>query len=129
MLKPIDIRRNHMRSQEPFRKGFLLPDRRHAMYCQDGVVSLLPVVPFTHGLWAQDGESHIVAYVAFKRDEPDDTLITALYARLNRITAFELLTKYHDEEADAYLILREPQDDEDFEEIPWDEFGRNIPRE
>ncbi|MDO3682215.1 hypothetical protein [Paenibacillus ehimensis] len=67
MLTPITIRMNHMRSQEPFYAGFLLPDGRNAAFEHGGIAMIVPVVPFTHGLHAQDGEATVIAHVRPRR--------------------------------------------------------------
>lgn len=122
-MKPISIRTNHQRSQEPFYAGFLLPDGRHAMYIGDANVSLVPVVPFTHGLYAQDGHNTVVAYVPYFRQQSDEELITDLYGRLSDITAYQLLTGYYNEEADGYLVI-DDRSGEEPDDPPWDEYGR-----
>ncbi|WP_127488923.1 hypothetical protein [Paenibacillus ehimensis] len=125
MLTPITIRMNHMRSQEPFYAGFLLPDGRNAAFEHGGIAMIVPVVPFTNGLHAQDGQATVIAHVRTNREASAETLITELYERLSRMSAFELLTEYFDEDADAYLLLNE-EDDDAPADPPYDEFGRNL---
>jgi len=125
MLKPIHIRTNYMQSQTPFYAGYLLPDNRNAIYISQGIVNMVPVVPFAYdGLYAQDDEITLIAYVPYVRDDPDDALIAALYSRLRNMSAFELLTKCYNKEADAYLVIDDRDDHEDYEDPPYDEYGR-----
>jgi hypothetical protein len=126
MLTPITIRTDYMRSQQPFCAGFLLPDGRHAIYTQGGVSALLPVIPFTHGLYAQDGDHIIIAHVSAPDNDMSGEIAADLYARLTAITGFDLLTTiYNPADEHSFLFIRDDADEDDDEEN-YDEYGRPV---
>ncbi|MFC4103621.1 hypothetical protein [Paenibacillus xanthanilyticus] len=122
MVTPISIRINGMLAQKPFYRGLLLPNSRHAIYIHEGSAFLLPVVPFTYeGLYAQDGNSVHIAYLSAEKEAAREATTLDLYTRLTQLTAFELLTGYYDDDAEAYLLINEPYPDELV--VEYDDFG------
>ncbi|MEW9700703.1 hypothetical protein [Paenibacillus sp. SI8] len=122
-MKPIKLRMNFVRSQEPYRDAYLLDDGRHVMTAINGEMFLLAVVPSVYpDLYAQDSEPIFLGKVS--RD-CDLDVMRDLYERMLRISAYALFTEYDRDKAgsNGFMLINEP-DDESPPESPFHEYGR-----
>lgn len=82
------------------RTSLLLPDGKNALYVSNGEALIVAVEPLAEGLYAHTGPSTMVARI----DSDDERILTNLYRKLNRISAYELLTRHYDESECAYIV-------------------------
>lgn len=85
--------------------AYLLPDGRHAMYLAEGSVYFLRVIALNEaGTYDSDMYGLLIAQVD---DSRDDSIIAKLYDKLQRISAYELITTFRvdDDVDDAVFLL------------------------
>lgn len=122
-MKPIKLRMNFMRSQEPFRDAYLVADDgRFAYLPMDGSLYLLAVVPSDYpDIYAQDGEPIFLGNVSHKCG-PDT--IASVAGRLQTLTVYKLFTEHVRDDGESGFMLIDEPDAIPPAEPPFHEYGR-----
>ncbi|MDR6883573.1 hypothetical protein [Bacillus sp. 3255] len=120
-MRPIKLRMNFMRSQEPFRSAYLADDGRFAYLPAAGSLYLLAVVSSDYPeLYAQDGEPIFLGHVSHNCG-PDT--VAAVAGHLQTLTVYKLFTEFMRDDGSGFMLINEP-DVNLPAEPPFHEYGR-----